>query len=124
MHKGRALWVALVVSVLVLAAYQLRQDGGQGWMPGCYFRKLTDLECPGCGMTRATHAFLNGRFAEAFLLNPVGIILLPLAMVGLAFEVSGWVRGKADYPRFKVGKWGAMSFAAILIVWWIVRNMI
>lgn len=124
MHKDRALLVSLAMLVLVFAAYKLRQDGGAGWMPGCYFRKLTDLECPGCGMTRATYALLNGRFAEAFRLNPVGIILFPLAMIGLGFELLGWVRGKTVFFRLSVGKWGSISLAAILIIWWIVRNLI
>lgn len=124
MHKDRALLVSVIVLLLALAAYQLRQDGGAGWMPGCFFRKLTDLECPGCGMTRATYAVLHGRFADAFRLNPVGIILFPLAMIGLGLEILGWVRGKAVYPRLSVGKWGSIAIAAILIIWWVVRNMI
>ncbi|MES2981419.1 MAG: DUF2752 domain-containing protein [Verrucomicrobiota bacterium] len=124
MHKDRALLVLLVVLGLVFAAYKLSQDGGAGWMPGCYFRKLTDLECPGCGMTRATYAILHGRFAEAFRLNPVGIILFPLAMIGLGLEVLGWVRGKAVCSRLSVGKWGSIIIAAILIIWGVVRNLI
>lgn len=124
MHKDRALLVSLVVLALAFAAYKLRQDGGAGWMPGCFFRKLTDLECPGCGMTRATYAVLHGRFAEAFRLNPVGIILFPLAMIGLGLEVLGWVRGKTVYPRLSVGKWGAIIIAAVLMIWWVVRNLI
>lgn len=124
MHKDRALLVSVIVLLLVFAAYQLRQDGGAGWMPGCFFRKLTDLECPGCGMTRATYAVLHGRFADAFRLNPVGIILFPLAMIGLGLEILGWVRGKAVYPRLSVGKWGSIAIAAILIIWWVVRNVI
>ncbi len=124
MHKDRALLVSVIVLLLAFAAYQLRQDGGAGWMPGCFFRKLTDLECPGCGMTRATYAVLHGRFADAFRLNPVGIILFPLAMIGLGLEILGWVRGKAVYPRLSVGKWGSIAIAAILIIWWVVRNMI
>jgi len=124
MHKDRALWVSLVVLVLVFAAYQLRQDGGAGWMPGCFFRKVTSLECPGCGMTRATHALLNGRFMEAFRLNPVGIILFPLAMLGIAIEVLAWVRGKTVFTRLSFGRWGATIFAGVMIVWWVVRNLI
>jgi len=124
MHKKRALLVSLVVLALAFVAYKLRQDGGAGWMPGCFFRKLTGLECPGCGMTRATYAVLHGHFMEAFRLNPVGFILFPLAMIGLSFEVLGWVRGKDDFFRLSVGKWGSIIIAAILIIWGIVRNLI
>lgn len=116
--------VILILLILVVAAYALRETAGAGWMPGCFFRKLTSLECPGCGMTRATYAVLHGRFMEAFRLNPVGMILFPLAMIGLSFEVVGWVRGKDDFFRLSVGKWGAIVIAAILIIWGIVRNLI
>jgi len=124
MHKDRALWVSLVVLVLAVAAYALRETGGAGWMPGCFFRKATGLECPGCGMTRATHAFLNGRIGEAFRLNPVGMVVLPLALVALGIEVLGWVRGRPLPFRVKSGRWGALILAVVMIAWWIVRNLI
>lgn len=124
MHKGRALLVTVVVLVLVFAAYKLRENGGAGWMPGCFFRRITGLECPGCGMTRATYAVLHGRFVEAFLLNPVGVIVFPLALIGFGIEVIGWVRGKTVFYRLSVGKWGSIFLAATLIIWWIVRNLI
>ena len=124
MHKDRALWVSLVVLVLAVAAYALRETGGGGWMPGCFFRKVTGLECPGCGMTRASHAFLNGRIGEAFHLNPVGMIVFPLAMVALGIELLGWVRGKPLPFRIKSGRWGATILAVVMIGWWILRNLI
>lgn len=124
MHKDRAIWVSLVVLILAVAAYALRETGGAGWMPGCFFRKATGLECPGCGMTRATHALLNGRISDAFRLNPVGMVVLPLAMVALGLEVLGWVRGRPLPYRIKSGRWGATILAVVIIGWWILRNLI
>ncbi len=124
MHKDRALWASLSVLALAGAAYALRVTGGAGWMPGCVFRKLTGLDCPGCGMTRGTYALLHGRVGEAFAFNPVGMILLPLAMVALSIEVMGWVRGKPMPFRLNPGRWGAIIVAVVLIVFWIVRNLI
>jgi hypothetical protein len=122
MHKDRALLVSLAALVIAVAAVFLRQ-AGPGRMPGCLFRTFTDLECPGCGMTRATHALLHGKFAEAFQFNPVGIILLPIAVMALGIELLGWVRGKPLPFRFKSGRWGATFFAAVVIVWFVVRNV-
>ena len=123
MHKDRALWVALAVLGLSFAAYMLRETGGAGWMPGCVFRKVTGLECPGCGMTRATHAALHGRIGDAFQFNPIGMVLLPLAMVGIAIEAIGWVRGKPLPFRLNPGRWGAIAIGVGLIFWWIGRNV-
>lgn len=123
-HKDRALWASLAVLGLAGAAYALRETGGAGWMPGCVFRKATGLDCPGCGMTRATYAMLHGRIGEAFAFNPVGMILLPLAMIALGIEVLGWVRGKPLPIRLNPGRWGATFLCAVLIVWWVMRNLI
>lgn len=124
MHKDRALWVSLAVLCLAFATYMLRETGGAGWMPGCFFKKVTGLDCPGCGMTRATYATLHGRIGDAFRFNPVGMVLLPLALVGLGIEVIGWVRGKPLPFRLNPGRWGATIVAVIVIVFWIVRNFV
>ncbi|MFD2256445.1 DUF2752 domain-containing protein [Luteolibacter algae] len=122
-YKGRILVLICVILGLVLAAYALRETGGAGWMPGCFFRKATGFDCPGCGMTRGTYAFLNGRFLEGFLFNPVGIVLLPLGMIGVGLEVIGWARGKPLPVRLSPGRWGAGIIAGIVITWWIARNI-
>lgn len=123
MHKDRALLVSIAVLVMAMAAVFLRQ-AGPGRMPGCLFRKLTDLECPGCGMTRATHALLHGNFVEAFQFNPVGIILFPIAMLALGIELLGWVRGKPLPFQIKSGRWGATIVAVVVIGWFVLRNVI
>jgi Protein of unknown function (DUF2752) len=124
MHKDRALWVSLAVLALAFAAYMLRETGGAGWMPGCFFRKATGLECPGCGMTRATYAALHGRIGDAFRFNPVGMVILPVALVGLGIEVIGWVRGKPLPFSLNPGRWGATILMVIVIVFWVVRNLV
>lgn len=124
MQKDRALFVSLGVLVLTVAAVALRETGGAGWMPGCQFRRWTGFECAGCGMTRAGHAALNGEFRKAFAFNPVGMVLLPLAMIGYGLEVIGWVRGRPLPVRFHLGRWGATTIAVILVGWWVLRNLI
>lgn len=93
-------------------------------MPGCFFKKATGLDCPGCGMTRATYATLHGQIGDAFRFNPVGMIIFPIALVGLGIEVIGWVRGKPLPFRLNPGRWGATVIAVVVIVFWIVRNLV
>ncbi len=123
MRKDRALLALLPVLALAAGAYALRKTGGAGWMPGCLFRQLTGIECPGCGMTRGTHALLNGRIAEAFAFNPVGMVLLPVAMLAIGIEVIGWVREKPLPIQIPSGRWGATIVAVILMAWWVGRNL-
>ena len=110
---------------LTLAAFWLREYGTSGvpWLPGCVFHKLTGLHCAGCGMTRAAYATLHGRLGEAFRLNPVGMVLLPLASLGVLIEVLGWVRGRPLPFRMTVGKHGAWALGMTIIAFWALRNI-
>lgn len=125
MRPDRALWVALAVLGLVLACVMLYQKGPGNllWLPGCTFRKWTGLYCPGCGMTRAAYATLHGNLPQAFRMNPVGMVLFPIAMAGLAFELIGWVRDRPASFRLKVGPRVAWTIAYVMIAFWVLRNI-
>lgn len=124
-YRRRLGWLILggiVVGVALLAVHRSR-SGGDSWLPGCLFHELTGLHCPGCGLTRAAHAALHGDAAKAFYFNPVGMVLLPLAMVGVGIEIVGWVRGRALPFRLNVGARGGWAIVVLLVSFWIMRNL-
>ncbi|GAA5119767.1 DUF2752 domain-containing protein [Luteolibacter yonseiensis] len=125
MRADRALWIALGVLLLSVAAYLLRQSGPNGlpWLPRCMFHEITGLHCAGCGMTRAAYAALHGEIGTAFRYNPVGMILLPLAGMGVGLQLLGWVRGRPLPFRLDVGVKGGWGIAIALIAFWILRNI-
>ncbi|MCF7675935.1 MAG: DUF2752 domain-containing protein [Akkermansiaceae bacterium] len=124
MRPERALLSVLGVLVLAVALWWLRAQGaGAPWLPGCSFHRLTGLHCPGCGMTRAMAAILRGDLAAAFRCNPVGLVLLPLALVGLLPEWLGWVRGRRLAFRWHPGARGAWLLVGLIIAFWILRNL-
>lgn len=84
--------------------------------PRCVFRSLTGLECPGCGITRATHHLLHGRLDEAFRLNPMLFVLIGLVLYALPSLVRG------ESPRFLTSPSFAWGAFAVLTSYWIVRN--
>jgi hypothetical protein len=54
--------------------------------PGCAFHRLTGLNCPGCGATRALHALLHGHWREALQDNALFLC------TGAALAVrAGWL---------------------------------
>ena len=124
MHAGRAWLVGLGCCAILLLMLLLYAAGPSGiWFPGCLFHQFTGLNCPGCGMTRAVHAALHGRLAEAFRYNPVGMVLFPAAVLGIGLELIGWVRGKPLPFSFRAGgRWG-WRLAVTLLVFWILRNI-
>jgi len=56
----------------------------------CLFKHITHLPCPSCGSTRSAFALINGDFANAVLLNPLGIVIvifLTLVPLWLIFDL-------------------------------------
>lgn len=124
MDARRALVVVLGLGGLLLLAFALYRFGPSAeWLPGCLFHRLTGLECAGCGMTRAVYAALHGHVAEAFRFNPLGMVLLPAALLGIGLELAGWVRGSPLPWRFRAGGRWAWGLAAMLLGFWVLRNV-
>jgi hypothetical protein len=103
--------VVLVVSIL-LAPEDLPQ------VPGCGFRTLTGLPCPGCVLTRSFCAISHGRFGEAWALNPFGFVFYALALLCLCYP---WFSRR--FPR--AVEWCMKSSAAfwaplgLVVVMWL-----
>src|SRR5689334_25389377 len=85
--------------------------------PQCVFKQATGLDCPGCGATRAMHALLHGRVGEAFRYN--AMLFAGFAVFGCS--VPSLVRG--ERPRFLDRPWFGWTVGAVLVAWWVVRNL-
>lgn len=48
------------------------------WFPKCVLVQTTGIYCPGCGTSRALHALMEGRVADALRMNALMIVALPL----------------------------------------------
>lgn len=53
----------------------------------CIFHSVTDVPCPGCGMTRACLALTHAHFTEAWHYHPFSFVIVSLAL-GTAFFPS------------------------------------
>lgn len=58
----------------------------------CIFRHVTGFYCPGCGMTRASLAILEGDIYQSFRFNMLIFILLPLFILFYVLEKKGKVK--------------------------------
>lgn len=47
----------------------------------CVIKHATNIPCPSCGSTRSIIALINGKFAEAFYLNPIGYIVAIIMLI-------------------------------------------
>lgn len=79
----------------------------------CIFRQITGLYCPGCGMTRASLALLNGDIYQSFRSNILIFIIVPLLIIFYLLEKND----KLKESRFLMG-----FMVAITIVFGVLRN--
>jgi hypothetical protein len=70
-------------------------------IPICPFAIITRHPCPGCGLTRAGVALLQGHIHDAVHLHPLVIPVVPI--VGLAV-----LHGTYNYIRY--GRWYSFAF--------------
>lgn len=70
--------------LLVLAGIYIRLSGQAletiYFLP-CIFKGVTGIPCPGCGMTRACLAILQGEFSTAWRYHPFSFLLIGLSIL-------------------------------------------
>lgn len=79
----------------------------------CLFNKITGFDCPGCGMTRASLAVLDGNFYQAFRWNMLVFILAPLYLLYLFLQKMQYV---------KQSKVTMFSMLLLTLLFFILRN--
>ena len=96
----------------------------------CPFKMATGLPCPGCGLTRASVAFLHGDLSASFHFHPLGApIVIALALFALADLWILWhhraAGGAGSAPSYVVERlmrtpapWVALGALALV---WLVR---
>ena len=92
-----------------------------GFYPVCQFHRLTGLNCPGCGMTRAVYALLHGEFRTALRDNALligGIIFTALrgGWLGLK-KIRGQARGDFFPAKF------LWPLLVVALVFTVLRNL-
>ncbi|MCW4467826.1 DUF2752 domain-containing protein [Flavobacterium sp. MFBS3-15] len=90
----------------------------------CIFKNTTGIACPSCGNTRSVLAVAHGDFADALLINPLGL-LLALLMMALPFWIVYDLAAKKDtfYKSFrKFEQTAGIRWVAIVLVVLIILN--
>ncbi len=97
------------------------------FIPSCSFYRFTHLFCPGCGMTRALYAVLQGQIGVAFSYN----CLWPFIVLFITGSLSMWffylLTGKNPFipmNRFlRIHPSLAWIIVITLFAFWILRNI-
>jgi hypothetical protein len=94
--------------------------------PGlCLFHRLTGLECPGCGMTRAFHAISHGQFAHAVDFNIFSPLVYALFLGILLWDVAYLLTGRRFSVPAPLRLEGASGYLALSAVvgYGVLRNL-
>ena len=111
---------------LAAAAVYVAADDPAGpgvHLPACPLYAMTGLWCPGCGMTRATHAVLRGDIGAAFGFN----LFFPLFLGAILVGWVAWMRsamGRAPLVAFaRMPVWLPIALGGVLVAFGVVRNL-
>ena len=90
------------------------------FFPPCVLKTLTGYDCPGCGVTRATHSLLHGDLAGVWHYNPALFVGVPL----IFFLFAGAASPRGSLLR-RIVEWRYLSVVVLvaLVAWWILRNV-
>lgn len=94
------------------------------WYPKCMSYQLAGIHCPGCGMTRAVHAALNGRFLEALSQNALAVVVVPYLLFSLVRSLWHYLWQTPDPPRtFCWPRWVTFTLVGVLVAFTVARNI-
>jgi hypothetical protein len=113
-----AIWIVSLAAAVYAFIFE---PGKSGIFPACMFRALTGLACPGCGSTRALHQLLHGHVANAFVLNPLLLIVLPILFYSLVRH-TGWAITGATPVRNRLPASAIYGIFFLLLSFWVIRN--
>ncbi len=109
--------IIVASGLALLICYRLTGHG----LP-CVFRAMTGYLCPGCGMTRAVVAILDGNFAKAWQYNALSLTLLPVLTLYLLYKAVRFIfKGEEE---FRIGEIiFLLILLAIAICFDVARNL-
>ena len=105
--------IALAIAAVVFFFNPTQND----FYPVCQFHRLTGLNCPGCGMTRALYALLHGNVLAALRDNA-------LFVAGIIFLAArgAWFWWQRPAAEFLPARW-LWIFLLVALVFTVLRNL-
>ena len=121
--RTRRAHLMILVLLVVGAVFVFKVNPEVVTYPPCFFKKLTGLQCPGCGSARACYHLLHGHIITAIDYNLLLTFFMPLLSVDVfsrIFLTKSDVRGK---PGFIQRQLKPFHVLVIVIFFWVTRNL-
>lgn len=115
-------WIfGLLIILIVGVIYYIFNPIESRIFPKCPFLWITGLKCPSCGSQRAIHSLLHLDILKACYYNALFVFTLPIIVILLLAEYY-----RCSRPDFYIkihNKIYIWWYLAIIILWWILRNL-
>jgi hypothetical protein len=121
--NGARLATTILAGTMVLASIAVFffNPAKSRFYPVCEFHRLTGLNCPGCGMTRAFHALLHGDILSALRDNVLVIGLFFIAGLRAGWFTFNQFRGRRNGEFFPAKLLWSLLVLALLFA--VLRNL-
>ena len=125
--KKRALIGVSIIIAIIGGVYLYSQYNPEEYalFPKCPVYTLTGYQCPGCGSQRAFHNLFHGNIITAFMYNPLMVLLVPYASLGIYIEYIA-NRTNSHIIRLRdifFGKWAVLVLAIFILLYSVLRNI-
>src|SRR5262245_43518696 len=120
--------IAFVFSFVVFVAFLAQADATQISLFGirlpsvCLFRRITGLQCPGCGLSRAVVLALHGQFYQSFMVHVLGIPTAILLLLQIPYRLILVLRPQIQFVSTPQGRrWVEIVATICVLVPWLIK---
>ena len=115
MEKNIKIISSILIFLIISSGYYFLNKKF-GFSIPCVFHMITNLYCPGCGITRMFFSILEFKFYQAFRFNPFVFSFILLYILYLILKV---IKRK----EISIPKWGYYVLLIVAIFFGILRNI-
>ena len=114
--KIKRLLIVLIsfISILLLSFlyYKINKTYHIGF--NCIFHEITNLYCPGCGITRAIFSLMELNIINAIKYNILIVTVIPLIIVNYLVKIINWINLKKQKELYPKSIWNIILIFVIL----------
>lgn len=116
------LHAGILAAILLFPVYLFLTDLLPDRIPECFLHDFLFLYCPFCGGTRALGALLKLQVVDAFLYNPLVVLM---AVFAIAVDLRAFVRlRRGEREIYPIPNWAWILSLVILIFYGVLRNFL
>ena len=126
MHNKLKIKRLLIVSILFISIlllsflyYKINKIYHIGFK--CVFHEITNLYCPGCGITRAIFSLMELDIIEAIKYNILIITVIPIVIFNYIIKIINWINLKDQKELYPKTVWNIILIFVMLFG--ILRNI-